>query len=692
MTQPNPVSTFLNEADELLSQIEEVVLDLSGIDLSAASHTEEINHLFRAFHTIKGSGAMFGFDAVARFTHHVESTLDRVRDGAMPLSRELLDAVLASKDQIRILLDCPAEAGAEAEAKGQSIIENLHRLLTGSHATGVSGSVTTTDRIDTSAVRQSQIWNIRFVPGPELMAFGTDPILLLNELRSLGECRVVAHTEKIPSLHSIQPDHCFLWWEIAIRTNAGLNALRDVFIFVEDSSEVIIHLAEPQALEQVVAAPAASRMEHGTEEHPVASPETRSDAGRRNSLRDSTVRVPAEKLDRLVNLVGELVMNQSRLTQAASKVDSTELAVPVEEIERLVSELRDSVLGIRMMPIGTTFSRFKRLVHDLSQELGKEIEMVTDGADTELDKTVLDQLGDPMVHLIRNSIDHGIEPAEERVQKGKSRSGTIRLTAVHTGSNVVVSIQDDGRGLNSEAIRLKAVERQLISPETALSEKDIYSLIFLPGFSTAKQVTSVSGRGVGMDVVKRQIDALRGSITVSSEEGQGTTISLTLPLTLAIIDGLLIEVARDQFIVPMSVVMENVELQRADRSRNNGRNVISVRGELIPYIDLRKTFHMIGDEPAINRIVILRREDQRVGLLVDRILGSHQTVIQSLGRFYRDIEVFSGATIMGDGRVALIVDVAGLIRHADRLCSRPLDSSARTRILTSSQFDIQQAI
>jgi two-component system, chemotaxis family, sensor kinase CheA len=378
------------------------------------------------------------------------------------------------------------------------------------------------------------------------------------------------------------------------------------------------------------------------------------------------VRVPSGKLDRLVNLVGELVMNQSRLAQATAGVEAPDLLAPVEEIERLVSELRETVLGIRMMPIGVTFHRFKRLVHDLSAELGKEIDLVTDGAATELDKTVLDQLGDPLVHLIRNSVDHGIEPAGERTAAGKPARGVIRLSARHTGSNVVVTIEDDGRGLDAAAIRAKAVERKLIAPEAALSEREIFQLIFLPGFSMAREVTSVSGRGVGMDVVKRQVDALRGSVGIASEPGRGTSISLTLPLTLAIIDGLLVEIGGDQYIAPMAVVTENVELRRADRGRNNGRHVVAVRGELVPYLYLREMFGIGGEEPEIEKIVIVRHEEQRVGLVVDRVLGSHQTVIQSLGRFYRNIEMVSGATIMGDGRVALILNMAGLVGLATR--------------------------
>lgn len=467
---------------------------------------------------------------------------------------------------------------------------------------------------------------------------------------------MIAHHDAIPSLEELSPDHCYLWWEFTVPAGVTANAIKDVFIFVDDSLELTIGetIAEAGPARPLAeAAPASGDKLKGLP------------AARKTAAAESTVKVPSEKLDRLVNLVGELVMNQSRLTQAAAHVDLATISVPAEELERLVAELRDCVLGIRMMPIGTTFSRFKRLVHDLSGELGKEIDLVTSGEETELDKTVLDQLGDPLVHLIRNSIGHGVEPPDQRVAASKPRRGTIRLTASHMGSNVVVAIQDDGRGMNPSAIRAKAVEKGLIADEASLSEKEILNLIFLPGFSTAEQVTNVSGRGVGMDVVKRQIDALRGSVAISTQPGAGTSISLTLPLTLAIIDGLLVEIGGDQFIVPMSVVTENVELNRTQRASNNGRNVVAVRGDLVPYIRLREVFGIEGQEHEIEKIVIVRYEEQRVGLVVDRVLGSHQTVIQSLGSFYRNIDLVSGATIMGDGRVALIVDVAGLVRFAD---------------------------
>lgn len=660
MIPNNSTQNFLLEADDWLARIEE-----SALDVNVERPDEEtINQLFRAFHTIKGSGSMFGFDDVAAFTHHVETALDKVRGGTLALSQELLDLVLEARDQIKTMLQA-SQGGEPASAEaGERIIAALCALQ---NIDDSQSSPQPVEELRTNMTPEDGVcctFHIHFRPDRALLTYGTNIGLLLNELRAMGECSITAHTEKIPVLAEIQPEQCYLWWDIILTTSKNENAIKDVFIFVDDGSEIVIKQTGVAVEEKPENQPLASSPRTLT-----ASPAVQKQINRiarkdvrKASSMDATIRVSSERLDRLVTLVGEMVMNHSRLRQVAMMTDIPLLLGPVEELERLVDELRDSVLGIRMMPIGATFSRFKRLVHDLSSELGKEIDLVTEGAETELDKTVLDQLGDPLVHLIRNSLDHGIESAEVREHCGKPRRGTIRLTAKHIGSNVVVTIHDDGKGLHTEAIRAKAIEKKLVSADATLTEKEIYNLILLPGFSTAEQVTSVSGRGVGMDVVRRQIDSLRGAISITSEPGKGTAISLTLPLTLAIIEGLLVEIGRDQFIVPMANVTENVELHRSERAKNNGRNLIEVRGELVPYIRLRELFSEADGELDLEKIVIIQHEDQRVGIVVDRVLGSHQTVIQSLGRVYRNIEIVSGVTIMGDGRVALIFDLAGLIR------------------------------
>jgi two-component system chemotaxis sensor kinase CheA len=644
--QANPVDTFLQECDELLAEIEATALSFT----SASEGDEAVNRIFRAFHTIKGSGAMFGFDAIAAFTHHVETLLDRVREGAVPVSDELVNVILRAADQIKLLLQAGQSGDAADDTVQKELLETVRQLS----ETPVATVVTEEPQATTG-----NVWNIVFRPDPALLSRGGNPVLLFRDLKKLGECFIEGHLDRLPPLAEMQADVCYLWWTIRLTGQTDANAIRDVFLFVEDGAELSIEPAT--AVERTAPVPnAAAPAPANDDESRVSTAQT--------PPREASVRVPASRLDRLVNLVGELVMNQSRLVTAASRYHAPELAAPVEEIERLVAELRDDVLQIRMMPIGTIFGRFRRLVHDLSRQLGKEIELVTEGEETELDKSILDALGEPIVHLLRNSIDHGIESMTDRLAKDKPSQGTIRLSAVHRGSDVVVSIEDDGAGMDRAAIRAKAVARQIIAADANLSDKEILNLILLPGFSTARSVTSVSGRGVGMDVVKRHIDALRGSLSVTSEPGHGACVSLTLPLTLAIIEGLLVEAGDSQYIIPMAVVTENVELPRRDRERNNGRNLVSVRGELIPYIDLRGAFRMDGAGPPISKIVIVRYEDQRVGLVVDRVMGTHQTVIQALGRFFRQIDVVSGSTVMGDGRVALILDVAGVVRLADRQC------------------------
>jgi len=647
----DPVQAYLQEAEELIADIEESVLALTSAD----NPGETVNRLFRDFHTIKGSGAMCGLDTVAGFTHHVEALLSRVREGAVPVSDALVDLILRATDQIKSLLDFGPNSAARS-SHDESLAAEIAGFLSPEARFGQDQSASPSRAI-VDGDAEERAWRIRFHPDPGWLISGGSPVALLRQVRKLGRCEILAHADEVPPLESLQTDRCYLWWTIDLQTTADENEIRDVFIFVEDGSSLQV---EREAANRDGAAECNSRQPArpvlgtpGTRHPPLA--------------KEATVRVPAERLDRLVNLVGEFVMNHSCLAQAASRAGAAEFLNPVQVLERLVAELRDNVLGIRMLPIGTLFGRFRRVVHDLSAELGKEAELVTEGDETELDKSILDQLGEPLVHCLRNSLDHGIETAEERVEKGKPHRATIRLSAAHVGANVVISVADDGRGIDRKAVLAKAVEKRLVAADAILTEHDILNLVLLPGFSTAREITAVSGRGVGMDAVKRQIDSLRGSLSLTSIEDKGTRVSITLPLTLAIIDGLLVEVGPEQFILPMSVVTENVELNREDRTRNNGRNVLAVRGELVPYIDLRQAFRIAGQTPAVEKVVIVQHGDDRVGLVVDRVLGTHQTVIQALGKVYRKVEAASGATIMGDGRVRLILDTAKLIQLAARV-------------------------
>ncbi|MBU1247185.1 MAG: chemotaxis protein CheA, partial [Proteobacteria bacterium] len=377
----------------------------------------------------------------------------------------------------------------------------------------------------------------------------------------------------------------------------------------------------------------------------------------------SSLRVDASKLDKLVDLVGELVIVQAQISEFAAKRIDPVLTVLSENLERLSDELRDTTLGVRMLPIGSTFSRFRRMVRDLSAELGKEIDLVTIGAETELDKTVIERLGDPLVHLLRNSIDHGIEGPEERLASGKPRQGTIRLSAGHSGGEVLISIEDDGRGMDFASICAHAKEGGLVPPDAELSEREVSRLIFEPGFSMAEEVTSVSGRGVGMDVVKRAIDSLRGTIDITSIPGQATTIVVRLPLTLAIIDGLQVRTGDEFYVIPLTLVEECVELVDGMRQEDGGRRILELRGEIVPYVNLREWFEVPGSRPEREQVVVTGVDGSRIGVVVDTVIGEHQTVIKTLGKVYRDVEGISGATIKGNGSIALILDVPGLVRR-----------------------------
>jgi two-component system chemotaxis sensor kinase CheA len=389
----------------------------------------------------------------------------------------------------------------------------------------------------------------------------------------------------------------------------------------------------------------------------------------------SSLRVPAAKLDQFVNLVGELVTVQARLSEISAQRDDVEIAAVSEEIERLTSSLRENSMNIRMMPIRATFEKFRRLVHDLARDLGKNVELTIEGADTELDKTVIDQLGDPLMHLIRNSMDHGIEPPDLRSARGKRSMATIHLSARHSGASVLIGVSDDGGGIDVEAVRNRAVERCLVPAGAQLTENETFALLFQPGFSTAKQVTDVSGRGVGMDVVRQRVDSLRGSIDVSSEPGAGAKVTLRLPLTLAIIDGLLVNIGDACFVLPLANILECIELTQADIERANGKHMANVRGEIVPYIRLREHFHIHTPRPKIEQIMVVQTEQGRYGFVVDQVLGNCQTVIKNLGRFYRHVQLVSGATILGNGTVALILDPERLAQDAVRAISH----SARGR-------------
>jgi two-component system chemotaxis sensor kinase CheA len=656
--------SFQEEAREILVDLESALLALN----ENAGDMELVGRVFRSLHTIKGSGAMFGFDDLAAFTHKLENAFDEVRNGRLPITPELVDLTLAALDQIRAMVEEGAGPQPVDPAACAEILAKV-RLLAGAPAEEKAGEKTAAPSAATTTGGGHQNeWHIRFAPGPDMMRNGANPLLLLRELGQLGGLSVKADTEAVPPLAELEPERCYISWEMVLATEASRDAIRDVFIFVEDVCELTI---EPAATPAAVAAPTAATAEAiAADMTAKALEEKRASSGGRRTYdkpdNAASLRVPAAKLDQLVDLVGELVTVQARLGELAARRDDPEVTAVSEEIERLTSSLRDNSMNIRMLPIRATFEKFRRLVHDLARELNKDVELTIEGAETELDKTVIDQLSEPLMHLIRNSMDHGIETAEARAERGKRPTANIHLSARHAGASVLIGVADDGGGIDAVAVRQRAVERGLISASAQLTESETYALLFQPGFSTAKQVTDISGRGVGMDVVRKSVENLRGTVEVTSKPGEGTGVTLRLPLTLAIIDGLLVNVADAYFVLPVGNVLTCIELTRKDIEKSNGKHLVDVRGELIPYIRLREHFQIHTAPPEIEQIMIVETGAGRYGFVVDQVLGDHQTVIKNLGRFYRHVQEVSGATILGNGTVALIIDVERLAKDAVR--------------------------
>jgi len=701
--------TYKEEAYELLTELEAALLELEN----SPDNAEPVGRVFRCMHTIKGSGAMFGFDDIADFTHEVETAYDMIRDGKIPVTKQLIDISLAACDQIRKMVNDDAASDKEKQTE---IIESFRKMLqesgVGSQESEANSQTPTANSQQPSANRQPPTaishqpipttYRIRFHPSPDIFSTGTNPILLISELRELGKCRVIPHIDNIPELASLEPESCYIRWDILLQTSEKIQTVQDVFIFVEDRCTLDIQtLDETDNIEDETDDKKLGEIliEHGhltkedlnralaaqkrvgeilVESKAIDINALESALAEQDRVREtkkkqleassvSSIRVAAEKLDILVNLVGELVTVQARLTQKSSSSQSdSELHSIAEEVERLIGELRDNTMSIRMVTIGTTFNKFKRLVRDLSEELKKEAVIIIEGEDTELDKTVIEQINDPMMHIIRNTMDHGIELPEVRIAKGKPKEGIIHLSAEHSGSNVLIQISDDGAGLDTDAIRAKAVEKGMIQPDDELTEKDIFSLIFLPGFSTSEKVTEVSGRGVGLDIVKRRIESLRGSVEISSKKDIGTTTVLRLPLTLAIAEGLLVKIGEGYFIFPLSDIEECVELARKDADKARDRNMMKFRDDAVSYLSLREMFNIKDDPPLIEQVVIVKDKGDIVGLGVDYVIGQHQTVIKSLGKFYKNIKGMSGATILGDGTVALIIDIPQIIQSVKR--------------------------
>ncbi|CAG2092311.1 chemotaxis protein CheA [Xanthomonas euroxanthea] len=653
------MQTFLAESRDLLEDMERHLLEAER----GESSPDAVNAIFRAAHTIKGSGGLFDLPQLVGFTHVVESVLDLVRDDALTLSSELIALLLVCCDHIHALVETaadPAHADADAlTAEAEPLLAQLQTYLQVSAC-----GVTATAVQHNTPEKQSGYWRITLKLFADALRYGNSPLKLIRNLRGLGSVESInTDVSGLPSFEALDPEANYLGFRILLRSDADRAAIEDVFEFVrEDCDLEIISVPAPMdasavlADEPVMAAAApVSGVLAGVPAAASARPQQ--DTGARNADARS-IRVDADKLDRMIDLVGELIIAVAGTNANAQRTGDAQLLESASILAGLVEEVRESALQLRMVKIGGTFSRFQRVVHDVARELGKDIALVVAGEDTELDKSVVEKIGDPLTHLVRNAMDHGIEPAEVRVARGKPARGTVGLNAYHDSGSIVIQITDDGGGLNRDRILAKALERGLIEPGRQLSDREVFAMIFEPGFSTAEKVTNLSGRGVGMDVVKRNITALRGTVEIDSTAGLGTTISVRLPLTLAIINGFQVGVGKSVFVVPLDVVEECVEF-----TPDYSSDYIDLRGSVLPYVRLRALFALGGKTPARESIVVIRQGTQRFGLVVDTLLGEWQTVIKPLSRVFAQVKGISGSSILGSGDVALILDVPSLLQQ-----------------------------
>ena len=642
-----------------LAQFQQVFIEesLEGLDtmessllaLDEGGDGELVHTIFRAAHSIKGGAATFGFPEMASFTHEAESLLDEVRGGKRAIDKPIIELLLRSVDCLRGMFD-RAKAGQPLnDATSDGVRGELAAMMgrAAPAASAVQGR---------RAGDQAEAWIIRFHPHAGMLAGGNDPLRLIRELAGLGELAVEADLSRLPALAKLDPEQCHLGWSIELKAPVKREDIKAVFDWVEDECDLAIE-PKPSAVVTPAAPPA-----------PASIAEAAARGTREANADSGSVRVSIDKIDGMINLVGELVITQAMLDTFREEFDPARLPLlqqGLTQLARHARELQESVMGIRMLPIASVFNRFPRLVRDLSQKLGKQVKLELHGEQTELDKTVLEKIGDPMVHLVRNAIDHGLETPDKRRAAGKNDTGTLKLDAYHRGGNIVVEVSDDGAGLNRDAIVRKAIERGLIASGEGLSEEAVGELIFQPGFSTAAVTTDLSGRGVGMDVVRRNVSDLGGTVTIRSKPGQGSVFTITLPLTLAIIDGLTAAVGEERYIVPLVSIVESVQLKSDSlKTVAGGGELFRFRGEYLPVLRLHELFGCAGARRAIEDglVIVVEGDGSRVGLFVDGLVGQQQAVVKSLEDNYRRVQGVSGATILADGSVALITDIAGLVR------------------------------
>lgn len=673
--------TYLTESAELLSEMERLLVAYQP----EYPDMEALNAIFRCAHSIKGGAGAFGFARVTGFTHKMESLLDAMRAGHITILPTMIDALLRAVDVTVALLKAESSGEAIAEDFGDNLGEEFIRWVSG--GTPAAAAETAVNELPSSAPEAValSLYGIHFVPHAEMFASGNDPLLILRELKGRGKAEIKVDVTRLPPLASYDPERCYLGWTIFLETDQDEAKIREVFEFVEDSCDLTIvkqqevaavPLVEPALSVDTSITPAKAPA--ASDKHTlstIAEPpkiEKHPAGEAASSLNVTSIRVDIDKIDRLVNMVGELVITQAML-QAQTRILSVEehpqLLRGVDDLAQHMRELQEAVMAVRMQPIRSVFARMPRIVRDIAQQTGKDIRLLTEGENTEVDKTIVEQLADPLMHMIRNAADHGIELPHVRSQAGKPEQGTIKLKAYHQGGQIIIEVSEDGAGLNHQRILQKAKEKGLIAPDADLTEDMIHNLIFLPGFSTAEKISNISGRGVGMDVVKRNITEIGGAVQVRSELGKGSCFTINLPLTLAILDGMIIRVGREHYIIPITSIIETLRPRREHVHPVPGASdVLEVRGAFISLVRLHRIFNIrdAEDDPTKALVVLVECGERKLGLVVDELIGQQQVVIKSLESNTDPVAGVSGATILGDGKVSLILDILGIgaLMHA----------------------------
>jgi two-component system, chemotaxis family, sensor kinase CheA len=646
---------FLNEANDLIIDLEKSLLSLKA----DGDKKESVSSIFRAMHTLKGASGMFGYGGIQTLTHHLENLYQDIRDEKRVLSDEIIAITFTTIDILRgHLSESPNAIPRSAYDELLNQIQQLH-------------TVSDVAALNETSTPQLSTYYIKFAPNGNVFRHGTNPLYLVDDLLALGNGFCLPSMEQLPDLENLIVDECYTSFEVVLTTDKSGDEINTVFLFVEDdckveirkmsltlsTTDIVIYGEQFYKRDQCV--PLGFDHIQQTVEKRLTPSMEKVNAGKSKA---SSIRVSSDRLDELMNLVSELVTTQARLAVFAGDNHSTELQAISENIEKITRRLRDNTFTMTLVPLETLAVRFQRLVNDLSKDLGKEVEFLSTGLDTKIDKSLIDKLTDPILHILRNCIDHGIEGGQERLRSGKNLRGTISLRSFYSGSNVIIEISDDGAGINLQKVRSKAVTQKLINANDSISDQELLNLILLPGFSTAQSVTGISGRGVGMDVVKRNIEDIRGSINIDTVNGKGTTFTIKMPITVSIMDGLLVKVGETNFILPLSSVTKCFEVTTSSLE-STFNSWITLDGERIPFVFLRNEFNIDMRKPLYSQVIKVPYEGEHVGLAVDQIIGEYQAVLKPLDKFYKGQDEFSGATILGDGSVALVLDPTRTIKN-----------------------------